>query len=47
MHTIRFLPNISRSKSNETIKFGQSTKYNMKKFFLKKSYTNGGGEAST
>ena len=34
------LPNISRSKGNQTMKFGQLIKYNMRNVFLKKSYTN-------
>ena len=29
--------NISRSKGNQTIKFGQLIEYNTRKFFLKKS----------
>ena len=32
--TIHILPNISRSKSNQTIKFGQSIKYNKRKIFF-------------
>ena len=38
--TIHILPNISRSKSNETIKFGQSIEYNKIKFFFKKHTQN-------
>ena len=33
------LPNISRSKGNRTIKFGQLVEYNMRNIFLEKSYT--------
>ena len=35
--TIHVLPNISRSKNNQTMKFGQVTKYSMSKknFFSK------------
>ena len=33
--TIHILPNISRSKGNQTMKFGQSTEYNKRKFFFK------------
>ena len=29
------LPNISRSKSNQTMEFGQSKEYNKRKFFFK------------
>ena len=35
---MHILPNISRSKSNHTIKFFQSIEYNMRNIFLKKSY---------
>ena len=38
------LPNISRSKSNKTVKFGQLTSYNMRNIFLEKLYTKCGGE---
>ena len=38
------LLNISRSKVNWTIKFGQSKEYNMKSIFLETSYANYGGE---
>ena len=38
-----FLPNISRSTSNQTMKFGQSMEY---KHFPEKSYTKCGGETS-
>ena len=34
--TTHVLPNISRSKGNQTIKFGQLLKYNKRKSFLKK-----------
>ena len=34
---IHILPNISRSKGNQTMKFGQLTEFNMKNIFLKKS----------
>ena len=33
------MPNISRSKNNQTMKFGQLIEYNMRKIFLKKLYT--------
>ena len=41
---IQILPNISRSKGNETIKFGQLIEYNMRNTFIQKSYTKCGGE---
>ena len=36
--------NISRSKSNQTMKFGQLIEYNTKKIFLEKLYTKYVGE---
>ena len=36
---IHLLPNISKGKGNETIKFGQLIKYNMRNIFLEKSHT--------
>ena len=33
------LPNISKSKSNQTMKSGQLIEYNMRNIFLQKSYT--------
>ena len=44
--TTDMLPNISRSKENQTMKFGQLIVCSMRKFFLEKSYTKCGGEAS-
>ena len=38
------LPNISRIKGNQTVKFGQLIEYNMRNIFLEKSYTECGGE---
>ena len=38
------LPSISRSKGNQTLKFGQSTEDNMRNIFLEKSNTKCGGE---
>ena len=43
---IDVLPNISRRKGNETMKFGELIKYNMTNIFLEKSYTKCGGESS-
>ena len=36
---IHVLPNISRSKSNQTMIFGQLIEYKMRNIFLEKSYT--------
>ena len=41
---IHLLPNISRSKDNQTKKFGQLIEYNMGNISLEKSYTKYGGE---
>ena len=41
---IQTLLNISRTKGNQTIKFGQLIKYNIRNIFLEKSYTKCGGE---
>ena len=38
------MPNISRSKGNQTIEFGQFIEYNIRKIFLKKLFTKCGGE---
>ena len=43
---IHILPNISRSKGNQTMKFGQLIECNMRNVFLEKSYTKCGGETS-
>ena len=40
------LSNISRSKGNQTMKFSQFTKYNMRNIFLEKSNTKCGRETS-
>ena len=37
---IHILPNISRSKVNQTMKFGMLAEYNMRNIVLEKSYTN-------
>ena len=42
--TTQTSPNISRSKGNETMKFGQLIEYNVRNIFLKESYTKYGGE---
>ena len=42
--TIHILPNISRSKDNQTMKFGQLIEYNMRNISAEKSYTKCGGE---
>ena len=41
---IHALPNISRSKGNQTIQFGQLIEYDMRNIILQKSYTKCGGE---
>ena len=41
---IHILPNISRSKGNQTMKFGQLIEYNMRNIFVEKSYTKYAGE---
>ena len=43
---IHMLSNNSRSKGNQTMKFGHLIEHNMRKFFLKKSYTKCGGKVS-
>ena len=44
--SIHIIPNISKSKGNQAIKFGQVIKYNTRNIFLEKSYKNYGGETS-
>ena len=41
---IHILPNISRSKGKQKMKFGQLIEYHMSNNFLEKSYTKCGGE---
>ena len=41
---IHILSNISRSKANQTMKFGQLIEYNTRNIFVEKSYTKCGGE---
>ena len=43
---IHILPNISRSKGNQTMKFGQLIDSNMRNIFLEKSYAKYSGETS-
>ena len=43
---IHMLSNISRSKGNQTMDFGQMTENNMRNVFIEKSYTKCSGEAS-
>ena len=43
---IHTLPYISRSRGNQTAKFGQLIECNMRKIFLEKSFTKCGGETS-
>ena len=42
---IHILPNISRSKDNQTMKFGQLVQCNMRNIFLEKSYIKYGRES--
>ena len=41
---MHILPNISRSKGNRAMLFGQLLEYNMRNTFVEKSYTKGGGK---
>ena len=41
---IHILPNISKSKCNQTMKFGQLIEYSLRNVFLEKSCTKSGGE---
>ena len=40
----QILPNISRSKDNQAVKFGLLKEYNMRNIFVEKSYTKCAGE---
>ena len=40
------LPNMSRSKDNQTMKLGQLIERNIRNIFLEKSYTKCGGKTS-
>ena len=42
---MHILSNILRNKSNQTMKFGQSIKYNMINICFEKSFTKCGGES--
>ena len=42
---IHTLPNISRCKGNEAMKFGYLIEYKMRNIFVEKSYTKSAGEA--
>ena len=44
--TINILPDISKSKWNQTMKFGQFIEYNMKNIFLRNSYRKWGKQTS-
>ena len=41
---MQILPNISRSKDNQTMELNQLIEYNMRNVFLEKSYTKCSGE---
>ena len=45
--TIQILSNISRSKGNQTIKFGQLVEYNEKNIVLQKSCRKCGGKTNS
>ena len=45
MHIAQYL--ISRSKGNQTMKFGQLIESNIRNIFLEKSYTKCGGQTSS
>ena len=44
---IYILPNISRSKDNQAMKFGQSIEHDKRNCFVEKSYTKYCGEATS
>ena len=44
--TTHILSNISKSKGNQKMKFGQLIEYNMRNIFLEKSYTIFGAKTS-
>ena len=41
---MHMLPNISRNKNNQAMKFGQLIEHNMRSIFVEKSYAKCGGE---
>ena len=41
---MHIVPNISRNKDNQKIKFAQLVEYNMRKTFVEKAYPKCGGE---
>ena len=43
---IGIMPNNSRSKGNQTVKFGQLIEFNMRDIFVEKSFKKYGGESS-
>ena len=43
---MHILPNISRNKDNQTMKFGQLMEYIMRDIILENSYTKCGGKTS-
>ena len=42
--TMHILPNMSRSRGNQTMKFGQLIEFNIRNIFLEKPYIKCGGE---
>ena len=45
--TMNILPDISKRKGNQTMKFGQSIEYNVRNIFLRKSYRKWNRETSS
>ena len=45
--TINILPDISKSKDNQTMKFGQLIEYNVRNIVLEKSCSNQGKETNS
>ena len=43
-NVIHIFPNISRSRDNQAMKFGQLIEYNMRNIFVEKACTKCGGE---
>ena len=46
-YSTQLVLNLSRSKSNQRIKFGQIKEYNMRNVFLEKTYTKCGGKTNS
>ena len=46
-YSTQLVPNLSRSKGNQKMKFGHIIEYNMRNIFLEKSYTKCGGKTNS